>query len=1042
MWLSSERKVTKKKRYKNATYTTQLVEHIEGTLTMEVNNNLNSIMSSEEEECNSPAKKSHGNRVSKSKQESCKDPEMISYGDSHKLDIQSSVKAQVQIESAGTGQRESSLVWFRGHDLRLDDNPALLAALERKTKCYAIFLWSPNSFGRWYPSKPWLWWLRSSLLVLERELIKLGVKLLCRNGLAEEELPSVVREIGATVIFWNRAYEPIYLKAEERVISMFSGSTVKLVSFKSELFVEPWELQNDHSPFFPDFHSYMRAWMLQLPPPEPLSISKQYCTSLPYTELENQVGQLDLLSKEDIEAFESKNNWKPGCRQAQRTLKAFLSDSFDKFGAARYRRSLTGTSKLSPHLKFGELSVKRIFYMVRKRVANNRENWYLYSQAAKAFLKNLCLREYAYHILYYYPNAIDTPLQSVFNLFPWERDYSLLDRWSVGHTGYPMVDAAIRELRSTGWIHNILRFLLASFLTRYLLLPWQLGAHFLYSHLIDGDLAANTLGWQWTAGCNTDSFPLSCLVNPIGMGRKYDSSGTYVRQWIPELASLQDKYIHCPWQAPEDVLANANITLGKTYPFPIVDVSFARSRAKEALRIMRQVVDGQHLPKSLSSPTVNDVIEEWPDEEIGEESNRMLEETSMTEQGSSALSLLPSLWQLLQYDSPPSLPVSSLEHLLFNSENEDDELMLNDLSFQKEDETAYFHLESRDDSSSYMTNKLDQLTAAQSNISNFVGSYSPSMGQQHVSQVFLPTWMSTPYSAQERRSYSEDVHLETAVYAQNNFHRRIPSAETNLNYLYQPFLDNSTQETVHMGPFYGNPVSHKLESYPSEHRMTDVSPSSSMLTFPSTKRKVKATAHSSAPMEESTQKWNDISSHPDDSPEIITINMEGMQESRRETTGTTKRVRQTQLKRKQLMTAHSSHNRTSLSQKTSSSDWRQPPQTSEERRAMLEIVAKDNQHEGQLFAQFLLQYYELTDNVDRRISRDFVRVRNMKDLFHQWCPDKKKLLKIYKIKSFLSDILNLEVTGEWDRHLHGGVRGPYVYGICPVEQKEQTMEAP
>ncbi|GJQ11681.1 hypothetical protein GpartN1_g3472.t1 [Galdieria partita] len=1029
MWMNYEKKVTRKKRYKNANYTTQLeqFEKSEENSTMQVSIAGSTHVSSEEEEQDDlPAKKGHDNRPSRTKQITHVHTEMVSNIGSSEPNVKPTIQTQQQSIAV---QRESSLIWFRGHDLRLDDNPALLAALERRTECYAVFIWSPNSFGRWYPSKPWLWWLRSSLLVLERELIKVGVKLLCRNGLAEKELLSVVRETNSTVIFWNRAYEPLYLKTEERVISAFSGSDVKLVSFKSELLIEPWELQNDHSPFFPDFHSYMRAWMLQLPPLEPLSINKQYCTSLPYAYLENQVDKLDLLSEEEIEAFESRNTWKPGCRQAKRTLKAFLNDSFDKFGVARHRRSLTGTSRLSPHLKFGELSVKRIFDWVRKRFANHHENWYLYSQAAKAFLKNLCLREYSYHILYYYPNAVDTPLQSVFNLFPWERDYSLLERFSVGHTGYPMVDAAIRELRSTGWIHNILRFLLASFLTRYLLLPWQLGAHFLYSHLIDGDLAANTLGWQWTAGCNTDSFPLSCLVNPIGMGRKYDSSGTYVRQWIPELASLPDRYIHCPWQAPEDILSNANITLGKTYPFPIIDVSFARSRAKEALRIMKQIIDGQHLPKSLSSPTVNDVIEEWPDEEIGTEgTNRMLEEASMTEQGSSALSLLPSLWQLLQYDSPPSLPVSSLEHLLFNSENEDEDLMLNDLSFQKEDEAAYFHLESRDDPSSYMTNKLDQLTAAQSNISNFVGSYSPSMGQQH--QVFLPTWMPTPYSAQERRSYSEDVHLETAVYAQNNFHQSIPSAEANLNCLYQPFLDNGTQEIVHLGPFY-----HKCESNPSEHRMMDVSSSFSS----STSRQMKWISRSSFPMEQMPQKWTDSSRHTNDSPRVTIINGEDTQEGRREQTGT-KRGRQTQVKRRQLMTTHSSHNTTSLSQETSS-DLQRPPQTSKERHAMLEMVAKDDQHEGQLFAQFLLQFYELTDNVDRRSSRDFVRVRNMKDLFHQWCPEKKKLLKIYKIKSFLSDILNLEVTGEWDRHQHGGVRGPYVYGICPIiEHKEQTME--
>jgi len=1037
MWTNSEGKSIKNKRHKIIAKPNLLEENkqTEDSSSLESSKGGNSIVSPKEEQGRLPIRKRYGRKDNNTEHRIVEQPESDSpvYADKHEGKVAID-ETQGCSASAAKVQQESSLVWFRGHDLRIDDNPALFAALERNVPCYAIFVWSPEPFGRWYPSKPWLWWLHRSLLELERELITLGVKLLCRKGLAEEQLPIVARETGATVIFWNRAYEPVYLKTEERVISVFSGKAVSLVSFKSELLVEPWELQNENSPFFPNFHSYMRAWMLRLPPPEPVSIQKQYYAFLPYESLENQVEFLDLLSKEDIEEFESKTTWKPGCREARRTLKMFLINSFDKFGEARYRRSLMGTSKLSPHLKFGELSVKRIFHIVRKRLASKRENWYLYSQSAKAFLKNLCLREYAYHLLYYYPNAVDTPLQSVFNLFPWERDYSLLERWSVGHTGYPMVDAAIRELRVTGWIHNILRFLLASFLTRYLLLPWQLGAHFLYTHLIDGDLAANTLGWQWTAGCNTDSFPLSCLVNPVGMGRRYDSSGAYVRQWLPELASLPDKYIHCPWQAPEEVLSNANIVLGKTYPFPIIDASFARNRAKEALRIMKQIVDGQHLPKSPSSPTVNDVIEEWPDEV--READRALEEAPLTEQGSSALSLLPSLWQLLQHDSPPSFPATSLEHLLFNSENEDDELMLNDLSFQNEDETSYFHLENRDDSVSYMTNKLDQLTAAQSKISNFVGSYSPPMNQNQASQAFIPTWMSTPYSAQERRNYSEDIHLEPAVDTQgSNIYRRIPSTEANVLFPYQRFGENGILESVPLSFFYGSPSYRKNESYSSESRVPDAT--SSIPSLPSAKRKVKTAAYSPVSRADSRRKFLDLPFFTNDSSDTSSVKVEDSQEGSREQSGT-KRGRQADAKRKQRVSAFSTHSCSPLSKQQErsmqSDETRRLPQTSEERRAVLESVAKDSQHEGQLFAQFLVQFYILTDNVDRRSSRDFVRVRNIKDSFHRWCPDKKKLLKIYKIKSFLSDVLNLEVTGEWDRHQHGGVRGPYVYGICPMDQ--------
>jgi deoxyribodipyrimidine photo-lyase len=253
----------------------------------------------------------------------------------------------------------------------------------------------------------------------------------------------------------------------------------------------------------------------------------------------------------------------------------------------RDRPDVEGTSALSPHLHFGEISPRQIWHEVRACARSTRRSGVI--EGADAFLRQLVWREFAYHILYHFPETPEQPLRAKFAAFPWRDDPDALRAWQRGRTGYPLVDAGMRQLWATGWMHNRVRMVVASFLVKHLLLPWQAGARWFWDTLVDADLANNTLGWQWVAGCGADAAPYFRIFNPVTQGKRYDPDGTYVRQWIPELSRLPTKWIHEPWAAPEKVLSESRADLRGTYPEPIVEHTFARQRALAALASIKNV---------------------------------------------------------------------------------------------------------------------------------------------------------------------------------------------------------------------------------------------------------------------------------------------------------------------------------------------------------------------------------------------------------------------------------------------------------------------
>jgi len=272
-------------------------------------------------------------------------------------------------------------------------------------------------------------------------------------------------------------------------------------------------------------------------------------------------------------------NWKPGEKGAQLALRRFMRSAVADYSIARDLPAKLGTSRLSPHIFWGEISVRRIWETLQIRSQ---------ARGADAFLRQLGWREFAQYLLWHFPHTPEQPLRPLFKRFPWRENPRMLKAWKQGQTGYPLVDAGMRELRATGWMHNRVRMIVASLLTKHLLQPWQSGARWFWDTLVDADMGNNTLGWQWVAGCGADAAPYFRIFNPSLQGERFDTPGAYVRRWVPELKALPDRWLHRPWEAPESVLAAADLQLGRDYPVPIISPVQGRAQALAAYQYLRQ----------------------------------------------------------------------------------------------------------------------------------------------------------------------------------------------------------------------------------------------------------------------------------------------------------------------------------------------------------------------------------------------------------------------------------------------------------------------
>ena len=478
-----------------------------------------------------------------------------------------------------------SIVWFR-QDLRLDDNPALAAAA-RQGPVIPVFL-DPGDEDKWEPGLASRWWLAKSLRCLDGELRRLGSRLVIRRGPAVSALMEISSSQGVQKIFCNRRYEPSAARRDQQIQRSLAEAGIGLELFSSTLLFDPDAVLNQAGEPYKVFTSYWNR-CLQLPQsaeasaePAVLQSPRRWPESIALTDFTPQL--------EQVWADGLEHCWQPGAAHAIKMLEQFLHGPIESYITNRDLPGVAGTSRLSPHLHFGEISPRRLWTAVRQVTQSSAQPGNPgMRQSAEAFLRQIVWREFAYYILHHFPLSPEQPSHSEFRKFPWRRDERSLQAWKSGLSGYPMVDAGMRELLHTGWIHNRVRMLVASFLTKHLLISWQTGAQWFWERLVDADLANNTFGWQWAAGCGHDAAPYFRIFNPVLQGQKFDPQGKYIRRWIPELAGVPDKWIHQPWAAPAAALKAARVRLGKDYPRPIVEHTAARARALSAFAFVREM---------------------------------------------------------------------------------------------------------------------------------------------------------------------------------------------------------------------------------------------------------------------------------------------------------------------------------------------------------------------------------------------------------------------------------------------------------------------
>jgi deoxyribodipyrimidine photo-lyase len=475
------------------------------------------------------------------------------------------------------------IVWFR-NDLRLRDNAALFHAAATGAAIVPLYIYSPEEEGDWAPGAASRWWLHHSLDSLLNGLTKLGSSLVIRSGPAAEAIIDIAAETGAKTVFWNQRFEPAARRQEQQVTQALLKAGIEVATHSSSLLTDPAKIETkEHRPYkvFTPFWNTIQKLTFDEPLPAP---SKLRAPERPPKPL--SLASLQLLPKIKWDSG-IKNAWTVGESGAQAQLRKFLSEAVSSYAKGRDRPDKQLVSRMSPYLHFGEISPRFIWSAVSKAGAITHGA----TAGAETYLRELAWREFAYHLLYHFPETINRPLRSEFDKFPWIADKQALKAWQKGLTGYPIVDAGMRELWHTGWMHNRVRMIVASFLVKDLLISWREGAGWFWDTLVDADLANNTLGWQWTAGCGADAAPYFRVFNPVLQGEKFDPDGDYVRKWVPELAKLPNKWLHQPWTAPEQVLTQSSVSMGKSYPQPIVDHARARQRALEALSSIKRVSD-------------------------------------------------------------------------------------------------------------------------------------------------------------------------------------------------------------------------------------------------------------------------------------------------------------------------------------------------------------------------------------------------------------------------------------------------------------------
>ena len=471
------------------------------------------------------------------------------------------------------------IVWFR-QDLRLHDNPALYHAVQIGAPVLPVYILDDINAGQWAPGAAARWWLHHSLHSLNQSLDN---KLVIKSGDAGEIIPHLIHESGAGAIYWNRCYEPWRVTRDKAIKQHLKSSGIDVQTFNGQLLYEPWNcLKSDGTPYMVFTPFYKKGcWARNGDPAKPLPAPDPF----------NYAETISTLAIDDLALLPTirwdkklEQYWEIGEAGAQERLESFIDTQLAHYKDGRNLPGDEYVSRLSPRFHHGELSPRLAWHAARTKMAEDPS----IETSGWNFLSELCWREFSYNQLYYLPELPDTPMQDKFRNFPWQEDEKGLKAWQRGETGYPIVDAAMRQLWEEGYMHNRCRMIVGSFLVKDQMIHWRHGERWFWDCLVDADLASNAASWQWVAGCGADAAPYFRIFNPVTQGKRFDPEGRYVRNYVPELAEMPAEHIHAPWEAPQHVLDNAGVRLDATYPAPILDHKTARQKALAAFEALKK----------------------------------------------------------------------------------------------------------------------------------------------------------------------------------------------------------------------------------------------------------------------------------------------------------------------------------------------------------------------------------------------------------------------------------------------------------------------